>query len=192
MSTNVIKDLVGYLTTGQMPEAEPVVVEAEISVVVGGEAVLSTVTEEENAMFLLMAWMKRLGMSAKDLHYRAKGRAFYAIHELADFIWRIDNETDHIAEVYYMGDKGIAPPLMAVVYKKAVEMYPETIVPDGALGVYVEDLSMCAWEVTNLIEKIKKSYPDIKAGVTAVLDAISQQCLVAMGFLQKTDEPEMV
>ena len=137
----------------------------------------------DTEMAELMAHIKCIGMCAKDMHYRCKGKAFYGLHQLADLTWKLEEESDQIAEIYFMGERGIPPPLLRDVYKDAV-----------GIGVYyprdnkyfIGGLMNICLQTMHKIEAIKQGFPDLKSGTVAVLDQISQQCLLNIGLLDQT------
>ena len=136
----------------------------------------------DDVMRTLMAHVKRIGMCAKDLHYRAKGKPFYGLHMLSDLIYQVEDDTDHIAEIYFMGDRGIEPPRMDEVFRMAIELpvvYPKND------QYFVGGLMDICLKTMHLIEDIKKNY-EVKSGVAAVLDKISEHCLLAIGLLDQT------
>lgn len=131
----------------------------------------------------LMAKVKRIGMCAKDLHYRAKGKPFYGLHQLADLAYEVESDTDQIAEIYFLGDRGIEPPRMDEVFLKAcnlVVFYPRDE------NYFIGGLMDICRVTMHSIEDIKAKFPDIKSGVCAVLDKISEHCLLAIGLLDQT------
>ncbi len=130
----------------------------------------------------LMAKVKRIGMCAKDLHYRAKGKPFYGIHQLADLAYKIEEDTDHIAEIYFMGDRTKEPPTMIQVYEKAIHQsvwYPRND------KYYLGGLIDICRSTIHAIENIKSKH-ELKAGVSAVIDSISENCLLTIGLLDQT------
>lgn len=130
----------------------------------------------------LMGKVKRIGMCAKDLHYRSKGKPFYGLHLLADLVYQVESDTDNIAEIYFMGDRGLEPPRMDEVYRRAINqlvLYPRND------KYFIGGLMDICRVTMHFIEEIKKS-GDIKSGVAAVLDKISEHCLLAIGLLDQT------
>lgn len=186
--------LADYLTS---PEAAPtaVIVAAEEPIPAAPAAVEEIISENvvpapipdvvpfpDVEMKDLMGYVKRIGMCAKDLHYRAKGKPFYALHELADLAWKVEDDTDKIAEIYFMGDRGIEPPRMTEVFQNAVNIaviYPRD--DNYFLGGLMD---ICRLTMHS-IEAIKKNY-EVKSGVAAVLDQISEHCLLTIGLLDQT------
>lgn len=135
------------------------------------------------AMTMLMARLKVVGMEAKDLHYRAKGNAFFSLHEMADLIWDMDRLTDNIAELYFLGVRAQVPPLMHQVYGKAIQL-PCKEASD--LPQFISRLRDSVVACIREVEQIKKTYPELISGVVALLDEISQKSLLALGFLERT------
>lgn len=131
----------------------------------------------------LMAHIKCIGMCAKDMHYRCKGKAFYGLHQLADLTWKLEDESDQIAEIYFMGERGITPPRLRDVYANATAidvMYPKDD------KYFIGGLMNICLQTMHKIEAIKQGFPDLKSGTVAVLDQISQQCLLNIGLLDQT------
>lgn len=190
MPTENGADLVGYLMGGapvvEGVEAAPVVtVVAEPIPTPPAEEVVtgSYVSMADDDMLDLMALMKRIGMAAKNLHYRAKGKPFYGLHLLSDLVWQVEHDTDEIAEIYYLGERGIEPPKMEEVCLKAA-----TLPLTGEEGdkYYISALLHITLETMHKVEDIKKKYSELKSGVVAVLDHVSQQCLLSIGLLDQT------
>ena len=183
-------DLVGYLM-GDAPVA-PMDVPPVVTIV--AEPVPPTPPPEtevmggidsiaDDDMLDLMAHLKRVSMVAKNLHYRAKGKPFYGLHELADLVWQIGHDTDKIAEIYYLGERGIEPPKMEDVCIKAA-----TLPVTGVEGdkYYISCLLNISLTTMHKVEDIKGKHPSLKSGVIAVLDHISQQCFLFIGLLDQT------
>ena len=131
----------------------------------------------------LMAHIKCIGMCAKDMHYRCKGKSFYGLHQLADLTWKLEEETDQIAEIYFMGERGITPPRLKDVYTTAIAI--DVLYPKDD-KYFIGGLMDICLKTMHKIEAIKQSFPDLKSGTVAVLDQISQQCLLNIGLLDQT------
>ena len=131
--------------------------------------------------------MKRVGMIAKDLHYHAMGKAFYGMHLLADLVDEIGDMTDELYETYFLGMKADEPtemPLMEEICRKAIDtlvLFPRN------KNYWISGLADICYKTMVDIEVAKK-LPDLKAGVQAVLDNISQKCLTAYGLLKKSED----
>ncbi len=145
---------------------------------------------EKTCALKICAGIKAIGMAAKDLHYRAKGTAFYSEHLLAELAWNVERMTDDFIEVYYMGDKGWAPPLMGQIFRLA-----DTWLLDNADGDMPTDenstteywaarLLRACEDVVAQIE-VAKDVLNKKAGTQAVLDDISKQVLLVCGLLKQ-------
>lgn len=162
-----------FMATGVRPVAAAVVVE-----------------EKPDPMFYLLTSLCAVGMLAKDFHYRAKGKAFYALHLLADLVYDATHLFDEINEVYYMGECGSVPPLMASVSAKAAEMAGkcncgcDTTVSeeDCILSALIARCKATA----GAVEECKSLAP--KSGTAAVLDEISKKMLTASGLLARTEQ----
>ena len=50
--------------------------------------------KEKTCAEKICAGIKAVGLASKDLHYRAKGEAFYSEHLLADLGWQVEKLTD--------------------------------------------------------------------------------------------------
>lgn len=181
---DVATSLVDYLATGIPPASVDVIAPtatpiAPMQVV---EVVVDEFAELDRQMDTLLSRIKLIGLCAKDLHYRAKGKAFYGLHVLADIPWEVEKETDDLIEVYYMGFRAKEPPRMKEIYAGAVATpiaYPEDS------NYFIVGLMHSCKLVMNTIEGIKTAFPQIPAGVHAVLDSISQKCLLSIGLLTK-------
>lgn len=163
----------------------PAIVQEIVNALEGAEAATEPIMDmvfPDEEMLDLMAKVKRIGMCAKDLHYRAKGKPFYGLHLLADLAYQVEEDTDHIAEVYFMGDRGLEPPRMTQVFGRAnslVVLYPE------GDNYFIGGLMDICRITMHSIEDIKQKF-DVKSGVAAVLDKISEHCLLAIGLLDQT------
>lgn len=197
---DVKKTLTDYLVNAESPQEAVVVVagdpeatpsaivqeivnEAAAAVAEPGVGISVEPVYPDMEMTDLMAKVKRIGMCAKDLHYRAKGKPFYGLHQLADLTYEVESDTDQIAEIYFMGDRGIEPPRMDEVFRLACDilvLYPRDD------NYFIGGLMDACRMTMHSIEIIKKNFPDIKSGVCAVLDKISEHCLLAIGLLDQT------
>lgn len=182
MPEDIKTDLAGYLL-GEAPVAgETIVVVPDAPTEPVPPVVAAPVFPDEE-MSDLMAHLKCIGMCAKDMHYRCKGKAFYGLHQLGDLTWQLADETDKIAEIYFMGERGITPPRMKDVCAKAVSievMYPKDD------KYFIGGLMDICLRTMHKIEYIKSRFPDLKSGTVAVLDQISQNCLLNIGLLDQT------
>ena len=188
MPDNIKTDLAGYLL-GEAPAAvETIVVSPEAPVAPVGltppvAAIPPAPAFPDAEMADLMAYLKCIGMCAKDMHYRCKGKAFYGLHQLGDLTWQLADETDKIAEIYFMGERGINPPRMKEVCANAVGI--EVMYPSDD-KYFIGGLMNICLQTMHKIEAIKNNYPDLKSGTVAVLDQISQNCLLNIGLLDQT------
>lgn len=188
MPNEVKNDLAGYLL-GEAPAAvETIVVSPEAPVAPVGltppvAAIPPAPVFPDSEMADLMAYLKCIGMCAKDMHYRCKGKAFYGLHQLGDLTWQLADETDKIAEIYFMGERGINPPRMKEVCANAVGI--EVMYPSDD-KYFIGGLMNICLQTMHKIEAIKNNYPDLKSGTVAVLDQISQNCLLNIGLLDQT------
>lgn len=137
-----------------------------------------------------LAGLKAVEMVAKDLHYRAKGKTFFAIHELADMIWEVRHFIDELIEVYYLGEKCTIPPLMEDICSKALAM--ANSIGYASPTALKEDALLCRLQVRcevviKLVEEAKKLA--LRSGTQAVLDDISKKMLKSVGLLNRTNTP---
>lgn len=165
------------VVTAEPTESAPVVVETDAT------ATAAKTDACDAAMKLLLGRIKRIGMCAKDLHYRAKGKPFYGLHQLSDLVWQVEQETDDLIEIYFMGTRGVEPPRMDEVFAIALGVavaYPKDD------RYFIGGLMHICHSSMLLVDQIKKDYPDLPAGVHAVLDGISQKCLLSIGLLDQS------
>ena len=157
------------------------------------ELVLTMLAEaeakEKTCAEKICAGIKSVGLAAKDLHYRAKGEAFYSEHLLADLGWQIERLTDEFIEVYYLGDKGWNPPLMGQVYCMANTWLLDNggIPPEGdeaSTDYWARRLLRVCEDLVSQVE-VAKDVLTKKAGTQAVLDEISKQVLQVVGLLKR-------
>lgn len=185
MGTDENKALFEYLAGGEKPVAEAVVVAA-----VGKLPVAAHPVER------LLSAMIAVGILAKDLHYRACGKPFYSLHELADIVWDVRSKCDELIETYYLGDAGTIPPPMWLLHEngvKAAKAVFQSCIPSVGLPAVVGQkklvpaLKMACDRVAAYVEEAKKL--PIRSGVHAVLDEISKRMLTASGLLARTAAP---
>lgn len=182
------EDLVGFLIGDVPPIAEAVTVAPDMPMTATAAEIVTPelttpMSQPDEEMRNLMSWMKRIGMCAKDMHYRCKGKPFYGLHELADLVYEVEHETDQIAEIYFLGERGIEPPRMTDVCSAAASLL--VLYPRNDKYFIGGTMNACL-QAMHKIEDIKKNFPDLKSGTVAVLDAISQHCLLAIGLLDQT------
>ena len=138
----------------------------------------------------ILAGVKAVGLAAKDLHYRAKGEAFYSEHLLADLGYKVESLTDDFVEVYYLGDKGWLPPLMGQIYGMAITWVSDV---SGVTNPNGDEASTEYWArrllrvCEDLVAQIEiaKNVLTKKSGTQAVLDDISKQVLQVVGLLKR-------
>lgn len=161
-----------------LPPLEPEIPAATI--------VVTAVEPLENPIFTVITDLKCIGMCAKDLHYRAFGTPFYGLHMLADLIWEVEHETDDLIEAYYMGENRSDPPMMDKIYEKAIKCIPFVVADKD---MYIRRLMNVCHRTIDDVEAAK-ALPNLKAGVQAILDNISQKTLVSVGLLSQTLKSE--
>ena len=184
------KQLKEFLATGKNTAKEQEAQDAamEIAIIVEGRDVMRTIISRMIAVEML----------AKDLHYRAGGKSFYAIHLLSDMVWEVRHCRDELNEIYYLGEKGGVPPLQSKVYEAAVRL----VNADCASGICASEeglinlLRTTCLNLVDLIERAKKEV-ELKSGTIAVLDDISKKMLSSAGQLgrslsQPNEDPENI
>lgn len=144
--------------------------------------------KEKTCAEKICAGIKAVGLAAKDLHYRAKGSAFYSEHLLADLAWNVERLTDDFIEVFYMGDKGWNPPLMGQIYCMAnawlIEIGGADPIDDPTTEYWASRLLRACEDLVSQVE-VAKDVLNKKAGTQAVLDDISKQVLQVVGLLKQ-------
>lgn len=170
------REFTKYLATGEFSKVEANAEDAAVAVVA---------VEKQDPFFALLANLCAVEMLAKDYHYRCMGKAFYGEHLLADLIHDVGDKADDIFEIRYMGELQVTPPFKADVAREAVR-----IIDDLPMMANENGLIEALYERTNalvgLVDKIKDSPIEIASGTTAVLDAISEKALQAVGFIKRT------
>lgn len=165
------KALTRYLATGEVPAQD---------------AALVVIGHREDVMFSVMEDLAIVEMLSKDLHYRADGKPFFAIHEMADLIWKVGKLRDDISEVFYMGELQSEPPMQAKIFGSAsqriVEMFNGRPVSTATL---LETMHLVCVSLAERIEHVKKERP-LSSGTTAILDDVSKNVWQAAGFLKRT------
>jgi len=169
-----------YLATGNEPVTEAVIV-------LEGKHAPSPVA-------MVITNLMAVGMLAKDLHYRARGRPFYAIHLLSDLVWQVRQEVDELIEVYYLGECKTVPPMMYEFEAAAARVAREAV--GRANGTMQQSLSaeeaQLLQALPNRCEAVAGWVENCKAlalrsGTNAVLDEISKKALQNIGLLGRTD-----
>lgn len=186
METTIVSELAQFLSGEPGVAVEKIEVspappqtEPEIESAIGAEQTC------DGQMLALLAHVNRVGMCAKDVHYLVKGQQFYGLHKLADLVWEVGNTTDDLIECYYMGARGIEPPRMAAVAQVACSIpvsYPGRDMNENLIG----GLYLLCIDTVHLIERIKADNPKLLAGVSSVVDGLSQKLLVVIGLLDQT------
>lgn len=182
-SDNIIgsKDaLKRFLETGIEPTAKVV----EIEVTAGNQMA-------DDPVAGIVAGLNAVGMIAKDLHYHAKGKAFYAVHELADLVWQVRGQVDELIEVYYLGEQQRTPPPMGVFCSlaivKANRFYDSAAKTPAAVSDedrILQALVLACDAVVADVENAKEIA--FHSGTNAVLDEISKKTLQSRGLLARS------
>lgn len=136
---------------------------------------------ENDKILAVLASMLRVNWSAHDLHYRAHGEAFYALHLLAD---KVDFGTaeDDLKEAYYLGQSESMPPTDEEIIDKAV--LPVRRVGNTNAELVTNLMNACK-DCMYFIEEAKR-IPGLMAGVHAILDGVSQNLLTVSGLCART------
>lgn len=148
--------------------------------------------EEDKASVAMMDLLSNLcmiGMLSKDLHYRAKGKPFYGLHELSDKIWTIRHLSDELTEVFFLGEKGSVPPEQSAIAMKAslglehlgIRDFGGNNDEDAILMALYQACQNCAKAV-----ETAKASGSFKSGTNAVLDEISKLALLFGGLIART------
>ena len=119
----------------------------------------------------------RIKMLANDLHYRAGGKGFYALHRFASEAMRLIDHADALNEVYYMDEKGGVPPDTSFVAAKAAELVGRAGGEDECVKAAIEACS----DAANAAGVAKKG--GVSGGTAAVLDGIAKNALRLKGLL---------
>lgn len=198
MPTDNTKEALATFLTGTpapVPAAEVIAAEPPIDIPVAVEQVSSNPDAVEVTVIAppppspvdlitdLVAHLKRIGMAAKDLHYRAKGKPFYGEHLLADLVMDVESNFDDLIEVYFLGQTGITPPRMSDICMQAATLPVNYQTNEFYFESGLFDI---CFKTARLVERIKKDCPDLAAGVHAILDKISQESYTAIGLLDRT------
>jgi hypothetical protein len=198
MPTDNAKDALATFLTGTptpVPAAEVIAAEPPIDLPVAVEQISAAPDAVEVTVIAppppspvdlitdLIAHLKRIGMAAKDLHYRAKGKPFYGEHLLADLVMDVESNFDDLIEVYFLGQTGITPPRMADTCMQAATLPVNYQTNEFYFESGLFDI---CFQTARLVERIKKECPDLAAGVHAILDKISQESYTAIGLLDRT------
>lgn len=136
----------------------------------------------DDPMLGVLVCLARICMLAKDLHYRCDGKAFYAVHRLADVICGVADLADDINEVYYMGELGDDPPETAFVSAKAAELVGKA---DGADALVKALVAACS-DAAQAVEAAKSK--GMSSATAAVLDETAKSALRYKGFLVRMSE----
>ena len=175
-----------------MPDAVIVAAETPETPVDAKELIVKMLDEaeakEKECALKLCALIKAVGMAGKDLHYRAKGEAFYSDHLLADLGWQIERLSDDFIEVYYMGDKGWDAPLMSKVYGMARDEMPyvdDDVAKDAGTEFWARRLLETCEKLAKQVEEAKANLM-ARSGTQAAMDEISKQALQVAGLLKRT------
>lgn len=130
---------------------------------------------EDKVLNVIVA-VERSKLAAKDLHYRAKGPSFFALHLLADKV-DFGSSIDDLKEAHYLGFTSL-PKEMEIA--KLVVAKPLANDSDELISLYEALL-----DVTYTVEDAKRE-PGLQAGVHAILDSISQTALIVANLINRT------
>lgn len=129
----------------------------------------------------VLASMLRVNWAAHDLHYRAHGEAFYALHLLAD---KVDFGTaeDDLKEAYYLGQAESLPPTDEDIVEQAVLHVRHVGETNAELVANL--MNACKYCMYSIEDA--KRIPGLMAGVHAILDGVSQNLLTVSGLCART------
>lgn len=118
---------------------------------------------------------------AKDIHYRAKGEAFYGLHLFMDRISdQINDQIDELKEVYYLG-RGDLPPKSDEILKVVLGLLPDYSVDTRDELINLEELLRIAIES---VDDIKKT-GEVANGVSSLIDDIAKTLMLKYGLLHR-------
>lgn len=137
---------------------------------------------ENDKILAVLASMLRVNWAAHDLHYRAHGEAFYALHLLADKV-DFGSAEDDLKEAYYLGQMESTPPTDEQIVREAIGSVKRT--GEDTNDALVTDLMYACKDCMYSIEEAKR-IPGLMAGVHAILDGVSQNLLTVSGLCART------
>lgn len=128
-----------------------------------------------------IARLEAVYYTAKDIHYSAKGEAFYGVHLLMDRVAEgIMDQVDEIKETYFL-NKNVAP--------KSAETLPLTVrlIPESAPDT-ITNLQNLADLIDGLVENIGEMQQsgNFSHGVCSLLDDISRSLEQKNGLIKRT------
>lgn len=161
-------ELIEYLRTGVAPAKEA-----------GGAP------SPNDPILRVLVALKVVEMLGGDLHYRAHGKPFFALHELADLLWRARSEFDDLTEAYYLGERSTVPPTLGTICGLAANICnsvykTQTPSEDECIGA----LRASCGKIVLLVEEAKK-YP-LRSGTNAVLDEVAKHMQIFGGLMERT------
>lgn len=136
---------------------------------------------ENDKILAVLESMLRVKWAAHDLHYRAHGEAFYALHLLADKV-DFGSAEDDLKEAYYLGQMESLPPLDEEIVSGALK--PARVIVDTNIALVTDLMNACK-DCMYFIEEAKR-IPGLMAGVHAILDGVSQNLLTVSGLCART------
>lgn len=130
----------------------------------------------------VLAWMKVVEWTAKNLHYNSDGKGFYGLHLLAD---KVDFGTseDDLKEAYYLGYLQELPPTEIDICARAAEVAKGIVTTQD--DMLVEILMKACENGLYVIEEAKRE-AGMFAGIHSIVDGISQKMLVIKGLCWRT------
>ena len=153
------------------------------------------IAKVSDPMETILSDLVAVEMLAKDLHYCAAGKPFYAIHELADVIWQTRRFRDDLNEVYWMGEKSVVPPPQIDIFREAIKIASRAQVDcnvkapkEGDLPTpedgYLAALAYLLGKTTGDIDVAKRR--GVTSGTCAVLDETAKFVLQTKGLVTRT------
>lgn len=133
-------------------------------------------------MKYFLAQIKATRMFARDWHYNAKGRSFYAEHLLADLVLEKTDGCDALIEAYYLGDRRQVPPTQGEITTLAQEYYATNCDAGGNERSVLKMLGIAQAHAEEL------SRGSVSNGIKSLLDGYSERLLSVIGLLERTLE----
>lgn len=129
----------------------------------------------------LIAYLTAIQNFAKDIHYSAKGEAFYSKHLLADRINDdIEDFIDSIKEIFFLGNETL--PLLSSEYlKKAISYIPQLTENDSVNFVSMKNLLS---ECLVLIQEMKTE-GEYTEGELTLLGDIAKDLQGKLGLINR-------
>lgn len=109
---------------------------------------------------------------SKDIHYNAKGDAFYSKHLLVDRVQEnISDYIDSIKEVFYLGEMGKEPLSSKEYLKNTIELIPEIQKEDKKNFEALRKLLISAIQELEKIKTLSKGEENLLGGIAENLQS---------------------